>query len=97
LGQGTVNPTAARDQPSPGIGQLWYSLSTRNIQTTDDAYTEGRAITIAPGVSGNVVRLAVSDNKHVAAGDLLVQINPRDDSAARDRAEGTVSPSAKLR
>ena len=31
-------------------GGLYYWLSTRNIESTDDAYTDGRAITIAPQV-----------------------------------------------
>jgi membrane fusion protein (multidrug efflux system) len=31
-------------------GGLFYWLSTRNLETTDDAYTDGRAIAIAPQV-----------------------------------------------
>jgi membrane fusion protein (multidrug efflux system) len=65
----------------------WYWYSTRDLETTDDAYTDGRAIQIAPRVSGNVVQLAVNDNEFVHAGQLLIQIDPRDYQAAVDQAQ----------
>ena len=33
-------------------GGLYYWIANRNLESTDDAYTDGRAITIAPQVSG---------------------------------------------
>lgn len=65
---------------------LWFWLSTRNQETTDDAFTKGDAVTVAPKTSGYVVKLLVKDNKRVRKGDLLVQIDPRDATAERDRA-----------
>ncbi|RWR02095.1 EmrA [[Pantoea] beijingensis] len=65
---------------------LWFWLSSRNIETTDDAFTEGDAVTIAPKVSGYVTKLLVRDNQRVKKGDLLVKIDPRDNIAQRDRA-----------
>jgi len=58
-------------------GALYYWLSTRNIESTDDAYTDGRAITIAPQVSGTVVSLDVTDNEFVHKGQPLIHIDPR--------------------
>jgi membrane fusion protein (multidrug efflux system) len=69
-------------------GSYWWS--TRNEESTDDAFTDGNAVTVAPQISGNVVRLAVNDNQFVHAGDLLIQIDPRDYQAARDQAAGTL-------
>ncbi len=69
-------------------GVYWWM--TRNQETTDDAYTDGHAISISPQVSGIAVKLAVTDNQFVHAGDLLVQIDPRDYQAARDQAEGAL-------
>ncbi len=46
-------------------GGVWYWLSTRNIGSTDDAFIDGRAITIAPQVSGLVASLDVTDNQFV--------------------------------
>ncbi|QCR35642.1 multidrug export protein EmrA [Nissabacter sp. SGAir0207] len=60
---------------------------TRNQETTDDAFTEGDAVTIAPKVAGYVTDLAVNDNQLVKKGQLLVKIDPRDAVAERDRAQ----------
>ena len=67
-------------------GGVWWFLH-RNQTNTDDAYTEGRAVLMAPQVSGYVVTLAVNDNQFVHKGDLLVQIDPRPYVAARDLAQ----------
>ena len=73
------------------IGGTWYWWSGRNLQSTDDAYTDGHAITIAPRISGQVIQLAVNDNQFVRQGDLLIQIDPRDYQTARDQAAGTLA------
>ncbi|MEZ3498025.1 HlyD family secretion protein [Pantoea sp. KPR_PJ] len=66
---------------------FWFWFSTRNEETTDDAFTEGDAVTIAPKASGYVVKLLVNDNQRVRKGDLLVEIDPRDTLAQRDQAK----------
>ncbi len=73
------------------IGATIYWLSTRGTVSTDDAYTDGRAVSIAPRVSGYVIELAVNDNQFVHKGDVLIRIDPRDYQAARDQAAGTVA------
>lgn len=70
-----------------GIVAFGWWFATRNQESTDDAYTDGNAITIAPKVSGYVVRLAINDNVYVHQGDLLVQIDPRDYQAQVDAAQ----------
>jgi membrane fusion protein (multidrug efflux system) len=67
------------------VALVWWFL-TRNEVSTDDAFTEGNAVTIAPKVSGYVVELHVDDNTRVKKGDLLLRIDPRDYVAARDQA-----------
>jgi membrane fusion protein, multidrug efflux system len=69
------------------IGGLIYWLMTRNEESTDDAYTEGNAVSIAPKVSGYVVDNRINDNVFVHAGDLLLKIDPRDYIVARDQAQ----------
>ncbi|QTD94438.1 HlyD family secretion protein [Burkholderia anthina] len=66
-------------------GGVWW-LATRNQESTDDAYTDGNAVAIAPHVSGYVTRLAVDDNTFVHRGDVLVEIDPRDYRAQVDAA-----------
>jgi multidrug efflux pump subunit AcrA (membrane-fusion protein) len=64
---------------------------TRNLESTDDAYTEGNAVAFAPKVSGYITQLNIDDNTIVRAGDLLLNIDPRDYIAARALAyRGTV-------
>ncbi|WP_312952467.1 HlyD family secretion protein [Superficieibacter sp.] len=68
------------------VALVWW-LMTRNQETTDDAFTDGDAVTIAPKVSGYVTDLRVKDNQRVKKGDLLVIIDPRDATAQRDQAK----------
>jgi membrane fusion protein, multidrug efflux system len=72
------------------IGGLIYWLMTRNQESTDDAYTEGNAVSIAPKVSGYIVENHVNDNIFVHAGDLLLKIDPRDYIVARDQARANL-------
>ena len=71
-----------------GAATHWYI--TRDEVSTDDAYTDGRAITVAPQVAGTVVALHVTDNQRVKAGDLLLEVDPRAYAAARDQAQGAL-------
>ena len=71
-------------------GGIYYWLLTRNVELTDDAYTDGRAITIAPQVSGLVVSLDVTDNEFVHKGQALIHIDPRQYENDRDSAQGAL-------
>ncbi|HTW72426.1 MAG TPA: HlyD family secretion protein [Acetobacteraceae bacterium] len=71
-------------------GAVGYWYLTRNEATTDDAYTDGNAVTVAPQVAGAVIARDVTDNEHVKAGQVLVEIDPRPYQAARDQAAGAL-------
>ncbi len=71
-------------------GGIYYYLSTADLETTDDAYTDGRALTISPQVAGYVTELLVDDNQRVKAGDVLARIDPRDYLASRDQARANL-------
>ena len=71
-------------------GGIYYWLSHRDLVDTDDAYTDGRAVAIAPRVSGQVVSLDVTDNQFVHKGDPLIHIDPRQYVYDRDQAKGAV-------
>lgn len=73
-----------------GIGAFIWWFATRNQVSTDDAYTDGNAITMAPKVSGYVVTLAINDNVFVHKGDLLLVIDKRDYQAQVDQAQAQV-------
>jgi membrane fusion protein (multidrug efflux system) len=72
-------------------GGVWYWWTTRNIESTDDAYTDGRAVAIAPQVSGAVVSLDVTDNQFVKQGQPLIHIDPRQYRIDREQAEGALA------
>jgi membrane fusion protein (multidrug efflux system) len=68
---------------------IW--LRSRGHESTDDAAVDGRITQIAARVSGTVVKVAVDNNQQVAAGDLLVQIDPRDYEVAVERAKAELA------
>jgi len=67
-------------------GILWY-LDSRHYTNTDDAFIDGRPVSINLEVTGNIVKVPVTDNQIVRVGDLLVQIDDRDYRAAVDLAQ----------
>ncbi|MFY9834531.1 MAG: biotin/lipoyl-binding protein, partial [Methylocystis sp.] len=72
------------------LGGLYYWWAYRNVESTDDAYTDGRAVAIAPRVSGAVVSLDVTDNQFVKKGQPLIHIDPRQYQIDRELAEGSL-------
>ncbi len=72
------------------IAGLVYWLSTRNEQSTDDAYTDGRAISIAANVSGYATALYVNDNSYVTTHQLLVVIDPRESLAEQTQDKAAI-------
>lgn len=57
---------------------LIVSINSIYYKSTDDAFVEGHLISIAPRVSGPVVKLLIDDNQEVKKGDLLLEIDPVD-------------------
>jgi len=70
---------------------LYYWIENRNLESTDDAYTDGRAINIASQVTGTVLSLDVTDNQFVKKDQLLIHIDPRQYVNDRDQAEGALA------
>jgi membrane fusion protein, multidrug efflux system len=73
------------------VGGVYYWWTTRNLESTDDAYTDGRAVTIAPQVSGIVLSLDVTDNQFVKKDQLLIHIDPRQYVIDRDQAAAALA------
>jgi membrane fusion protein (multidrug efflux system) len=67
-----------------------YWATQRGSVSTDDAYTDGRAITVAPHVAGYVASLDVTDNQYVHKGQSLLHIQSDDYIAARNKAQGAL-------
>jgi membrane fusion protein (multidrug efflux system) len=58
-----------------------YWLHARNYQSTDDAFIDTHLIRLAPQISGRVQTVLVEDNQRVAAGQPVIEIDPRDQQA----------------
>jgi membrane fusion protein (multidrug efflux system) len=54
--------------------------------TTDDAFIDAHMVQIAPQMGGRVARVPVGDNERVAAGQLLVALDPAEYQAKLDEA-----------
>ncbi|EUC11556.1 secretion protein HlyD family protein [Burkholderia sp. BT03] len=59
----------------------------RGIEDTDDAYVTADFTLVAPKVSGLISKVAVEDNQHVHAGDVLAEIDDRDFRVALQNAQ----------
>lgn len=73
-----------------GLAAYFYWIANRNYETTDDANVDGRAISIAPQVSGKVVSLDVNDNQFVHKGDPIIHIDDRQYVIDRESAEAAL-------
>ena len=72
-----------------GGGYLNWDNST-HYETTDDAFIAARQFTIAPKVSGYLTAVPVTDNLHVAAGQVIARIDDRDYQTALTKAAAAV-------
>ena len=57
---------------------LRYLAESLTHESTDDAFLDADVVSVAPKVPGQVKKVHVENNQAVKAGDLLVEIDPRD-------------------
>lgn len=69
------------------LGGIYALLHAHYYQSTDDAFVEGHIISVAPRVSGPVIKLYIKDNQEVKKGDLLLEIDPNDYIVALEQKE----------
>jgi membrane fusion protein (multidrug efflux system) len=68
-----------------------YWDHARHFQTTDDAFIAARQFAVAPKVAGYLTAVPVTDNQHVATGDVIARIDDRDYRVALANAEALVA------
>ena len=73
-----------------GGGYLYLDYAER-FQSTDDAFIAARQFSLAPKVSGYLTAVPITDNEHVAAGEVIARIDDRDYRIALDQAEAQVA------
>jgi membrane fusion protein, multidrug efflux system len=72
-------------------GGYLYWDHARHFQTTDDAFIAARNFSMAPKVSGYITAVPVTDNQHVAAGEVIASIDDRDYRVALDQAKAQLA------
>ena len=72
-------------------GGYLYVDNAGHFQSTDDAFIAARQSALAPKVSGYITAVPVTDNEHVAAGDVIARIDDRDYRIALEQAEAQVA------
>src|SRR5215831_11783781 len=68
-----------------------YWAYARSHESTDDAFIDGHIVQVSPKVSGYVLKVYVTDNQNVNAGDLLAELDTRDLQAKVDQAKAALN------
>ena len=77
------------------IGGYWY-VTGGQVMSTDDAYVNAQKVGISTDVSGIVQDVAVKENDHVAAGQVLYRLDPRQFQIALDNAKANLAQIALM-
>jgi membrane fusion protein (multidrug efflux system) len=72
----------------------WRWWPWRGSESTDDAFIEGHVVAVSPTVAGRVVQVLVADNQHVAAGELLAELDPAPAQVEVDEAQAALAQAA---
>jgi membrane fusion protein (multidrug efflux system) len=79
-------------------GAAWYGWDYwtvgQYLVSTDDAYVKADSTTIAPKVTGYLLKVLVKDNERVTTGQVLARIDDRDFKVALDQAKADVAAAA---
>lgn len=79
------------------IGGYNYWQTRNNYARTDNAYVRSDKVPIASKVAGYLVEVAVTDNQRVAAGDVLLRIDPIDHQANVRQAKAALAAAKAAR
>jgi membrane fusion protein, multidrug efflux system len=75
------------------VGFYWY-VTGGQIMSTDDAYVEADKVGVSTDVAGIVQDVDVHENEHVAAGQVLYRLDPRQFQIALDDAKANLAQTA---
>ncbi|MDR3416032.1 MAG: HlyD family efflux transporter periplasmic adaptor subunit [Nevskia sp.] len=79
-----------------GAGFAAYRyVAGRDHVTTDDAYVNGNLVRLAPQVSGTVIAIGTDETQFVQQGQLLVQLDPRDNEVALAQAKASLAQTVR--
>lgn len=73
------------------VGGVAYYLANDHYVSTDNAYVQQDKVSVAAEIGGRIVEVAVKENQHVNAGDLLFRIDPEPFKIAIAQAEASIA------
>lgn len=71
-------------------GSMLYWLSARHYESTDDAFIDAHTTQVSSQISGRVKSILFEDNQKVSAGQLLIDIDPRDYDVRRNQSRASL-------
>jgi membrane fusion protein (multidrug efflux system) len=72
-------------------GGYLYWDNAEHFESTDDSFIAARQFALQPKVSGYITAVPVTDNQHVASGDVIARIDDRDYRIALDQANAQLA------
>ena len=72
------------------VGLSWW-LYSRQFESTDDAQVDGHISGLAARTSGTVTGVYVEEDQYVKAGEVVVDLDPRDAKTALEQAQGQLA------
>src|SRR5277367_4152140 len=73
------------------VGGFFAYEYFQTYESTDDAQVDGHLMPLSARISGYVLKVNVNDNQQVKAGDVLVEIDPKDFQTAADQARASLA------
>ena len=89
--KGWLRPTLFTLLPVALLGGAIAYVNGGRIMSTDDAYVNSRQVGISTDVAGIVSQVEVTDNQHVAAGQVLYRLDLRQFRIAVDNAKANLA------
>ena len=73
----------------------YYALFVKNHVTTDDAYVNGNLIGLTPQIAGTVVAINTDETQYVRRGQVLIELDPRDEKIALAQAQASLGETVR--
>ncbi|WP_051749238.1 HlyD family efflux transporter periplasmic adaptor subunit [Nevskia soli] len=77
-----------------GVGIYFYIAGIGHV-TTDDAYVDGNLVRLTPQIGGTVTAINADETQFVQQGQLLVQLDPRDNEVALAQARASLGQTVR--
>ena len=73
------------------VAAAYYYVANDHYVSTDNAYVHQDKVSVSAEVTGNIMEVAVRENQHVRAGDILFRLDPAPFKIAAAQADATIA------